>query len=795
MKVLHRVINFLTRGFPFSLRSACYRTAVTAVSLLCVDSVIANVVNDSDSISRITELNEVTVSPHKNRYSKKNNPAVELINNVRRSAKLSNPLNQSYYSFNKYSKFAVGIDRVGFAARPESRYSFLSEYVDTLLSSGDSLLKVAVKENVSKFISSRKPYAKKEIIYGRRNEGIDESFNNENIYATLEELLREVDIYDDEIPLLKNRFISPLSSLGPDVYKYFITDSTRVDNNKITKIAFYPQTLNAYGFSGIMNVAEHDSVLFVKDIILRVPSTVNLNYVDNLTIKQSFELDSIGSRRKKEDLMSASLSLVDGGVQFITERSTGYSGFSYNKEDDFSAFYSRLGNKFYLEDIDKRNDDFWNEQRMFPLSNAEQRLSSLITRLRRIPTFRWGERIFKIIVEGYVPTPKNSKVDIGPVTTLLSYNSLEGMRFRLGGVTTTALSSHWFANGYIAYGLRDKKLKYKLGVEYSFNRKRITSTEFPINSISLFHQYDVHPIGGNADVSNQDYFFLSFRRKKSDLATYRRVTSLTYTYEFLNNLSLSTSLQLERQESSPFVHFINGRGISFNHYNQSSLKLTVRYAPGETYLFTRAGRIPVNHEAPIIELSQEIGPKNWFGSCYYLNKTEVSLFKQIRFPLFGYADIYLKGGILWSKVQFPALLWPSVNLSYTVSPESYSLMNMMEFANDKYASINITYFMKGYLINLIPYIRKTHIRELITFKALWGWLSKRNNPDLNSDLFQFPLNNETYTMKGAKPYMEIGVGLDNIFSVLRLDYIWRLSYLNHPGINKSGLRVSLHFSF
>ena len=795
MKVLHRVINFLTRVFPFSLRSACYRTAVTAVSLLCVDSVIANVVNDSDSISRITELNEVTVSPHKNRYSKKNNPAVELINNVRRSAKLSNPLNQSYYSFNKYSKFAVGIDRVGFAARPESRYSFLSEYVDTLLSSGDSLLKVAVKENVSKFISSRKPYAKKEIIYGRRNEGIDESFNNENIYATLEELLREVDIYDDEIPLLKNRFISPLSSLGPDVYKYFITDSTRVDNNKITKIVFYPQTLNAYGFSGIMNVAEHDSVLFVKDIILRVPSTVNLNYVDNLTVKQSFELDSIGCRRKKEDLMSASLSLVDGGVQFITERSTGYSGFSYSREDDFSAFYSRLGNKFYLEDIDKRNDDFWNEQRMFPLSNAEQRLSSLITRLRRIPTFRWGERIFKIIVEDYVPTSKNSKVDIGPVTTLLSYNSLEGMRFRLGGVTTAALSSHWFANGYIAYGLRDKKLKYKLGVEYSFNRKRITSTEFPINSISLFHQYDVHPIGGNADVSNQDYFFLSFRRKKSDLATYRRVTSLTYTYEFLNNLSLSTSLQLERQESSPFVHFINGRGNSFNHYNQSSLKLTVRYAPGETYLFTRTGRIPVNHEAPIIELSQEIGPKNWFGSCYYLNKTEVSLFKQIRFPLFGYADIYLKGGILWSKVQFPALLWPSVNLSYTVSPESYSLMNMMEFANDKYASINITYFMKGYLINLIPYIRKTHLRELITFKALWGGLSKRNNPDLNSDLFQFPLNNETYTMKGAKPYMEIGVGLDNIFSVLRLDYIWRLSYLNHPGINKSGLRVSLHFSF
>ena len=47
----------------------------------------------------------------------------------------------------------------------------------------------------------------------------------------------------------------------------------------------------------------------------------------------------------------------------------------------------------------------------------------------------------------------------------------------------------------------------------------------------------------------------------------------------------------------------------------------------------------------------------------------------------------------------------------------------------------------------------------------------------------------------ATPYMEAGVGIDNIASILRIDYIWRLTYLDRPYIDRSGLRISLHFSF
>ena len=45
------------------------------------------------------------------------------------------------------------------------------------------------------------------------------------------------------------------------------------------------------------------------------------------------------------------------------------------------------------------------------------------------------------------------------------------------------------------------------------------------------------------------------------------------------------------------------------------------------------------------------------------------------------------------------------------------------------------------------------------------------------------------------PYMELSAGLDNIFTILRVDWVWRLSYLKCRDRDKYGLRISLHFSF
>ena len=187
--------------------------------------------------------------------------------------------------------------------------------------------------------------------------------------------------------------------------------------------------------------------------------------------------------------------------------------------------------------------------------------------------------------------------------------------------------------------------------------------------------------------------------------------------------------------------------------------------------------------------------KGVLGGDYTYHYTEAGFQKRFWFSAFGYTDVILKAGKVWNKVPFPLLIIPNANLSYTIQPESYSLMNAMEFMNDEYASCDVTYYMNGNLINRIPLIKKLKWREVFTFRGLWGHLTDKNNPLVASNkegLYMFP---EGTFMMGKTPYMEAGVGIENIFKFLRIDYVWRLNYRSNPDIQKSGIRMTMKLSF
>ena len=240
--------------------------------------------------------------------------------------------------------------------------------------------------------------------------------------------------------------------------------------------------------------------------------------------------------------------------------------------------------------------------------------------------------------------------------------------------------------------------------------------------------------------------------------------------------------------------FVDGYGNWYRDYSQTGATLTLRYAPGEKFYDSRHTRIPINLDAPIILLTHTTSPKGLFGGRTTINKTELSVQKRFWFSAFGYSDIILKGGKVWSQVNYPDLLLPNANLSYTIQPESYSLMNAMEFVNDQYLSWDVTYYPNGALFNRLPLIKYLKLREVIGFRGLYGSLSDRNNPALHNNLFRMPGNALCMEMQ-KRPYMEMNVGIDNIFTILRIDYVWRLTYRNTPGVDRNGIRIAMHFSF
>ena len=117
----------------------------------------------------------------------------------------------------------------------------------------------------------------------------------------------------------------------------------------------------------------------------------------------------------------------------------------------------------------------------------------------------------------------------------------------------------------------------------------------------------------------------------------------------------------------------------------------------------------------------------------------------------------------------------------------------MEFINDQYLSWDLTYFVNGALFNRIPLLKYLKWREVLSFRGLYGSLSNKNNPYINpKGLYEFPQGS---MIMDNMPYMEAGVGIENIFKILRVDYVWRLTYRDLPDIDRSGVRIALHFTF
>ncbi|MOA28678.1 hypothetical protein D3C78_1496380 [compost metagenome] len=164
----------------------------------------------------------------------------------------------------------------------------------------------------------------------------------------------------------------------------------------------------------------------------------------------------------------------------------------------------------------------------------------------------------------------------------------------------------------------------------------------------------------------------------------------------------------------------------------------------------------------------------------------------------GYTDVTVEGGYNVGKIPFPLLSIHRANQTYAYQLQSYNLMNFLEFVSDHYASINIDQNFNGFFFNKIPLLQHLKLREVMSFKALYGGLRNENNPDKNLDAMQFVRNDDgqpiTYALDRG-PYMEGSVGVGNIFKVLRVDAVKRFSYLENPNVSSWGIRARVKFDF
>ncbi len=754
--------------------------------------------NSTTIINLIPEginLKEVTVRKNKEYYTKKNNPAVELIKRVRDIAHRYDPERNGDFCFQKYERITIGLDNIKLSdtLRQKNTYEFLKEFSDTIGTKSIPVLNVSLREKISSIQYSYDTKSYQEDILASRQEGIDAFLDQTSVQIYFNDIFREINLYNRDIAFLGNRFVGPLSPIGPDFYKYYLTDTLGSGESQIIELSFVPRTSTTLGFTGKFFIATGDSTFLIKEARLGIGKKANVNFVDHLDIIQKFHLDTSGNRIKVCDNLDVQLSLIQGTQGLYMKRHSSFSDYYFGTVPDFHDKTKQL--KYSKLNDAPRDTSLWNSARPYELTSGEQKITDMLKTARRNHVFYWGEQIVKCLVNGYIPTSSvNSKFDFGPVNTLISGNSIEGVRLRVGGMTTAALSPHLFGRGYIAYGTKDKKLKYYGEIEYSFHAKKLHSREFPIHSLRVSHLYDVDMLGQHYAFTNADNIFLSWKRMKNLLMTYHRENKLTYTLETQQHLAVNTTVKHECQYATKYLPFKTLNGNLFNSYSELTLEIGLRFSPGEKFYQTRSERISINLDAPVFELRHTFGPKQFLGNRFTINRTEGSIQKRFWFSAFGHLDAVVKGGHVWSRTPYPSLIIPNANLSYTIQPESFALMNPMEFISDSYASAFLTYWGDGIIFNYIPLIKELKLREVLCCRGFYGTLSQKNIPSIDNNLYEFP-SLALATPMHKTPYIEASVGIDNILKCIRIDYVWRVTYRNIPGTDSNGVRIAFHASF
>jgi hypothetical protein len=713
------------------------------------------------------------------------NPADALIDSIIKYKKSNEFKPHSPYKYKLYTKIQLDANNV--SERMLNRkimepFRFILDYVDTSTISGKSYLPMMITETISEVYEKNSPKLKKEVVLASRVAGLDSL----NITQFVSKLSQEVNIYSNFNELFEKHFISPIADFGHDFYKYYLIDSAFIGSKWCYHIMFKPKRKQELTYTGGFWV--NDTSYAITDIEMRIADDANLNFVNDLGIKQEYsELGDTTWIKSKEKLF------VDFNVVENTRKIVGvygyktniFSNFKFNVPHDSSVFRSPV-NVILQSNAFNKGDLYWNKIRPEELSETENGIYRMIDSVKKVPAFKKYRNISYMLVTGYIPW---GKIELGPYFKLFSYNAIEGARFRVGGRTTTTFSKKINLEAYVAYGTLDEIFKYGGKLLYLPKKN-------PRRSFLISYTYDLEQLGLSPTARATDNILSSFfSRGPIDKLTYVREYKMAYEYEWFHGLI--NTVNLTRRELFPlgdssFIIFPDSRydTVYTNSITTSEIGLDTRISFKETYIDGKFNRATIKSAYPIITISYRYGVPLSHNKDYTYHKLNIGVEQWFNIGIIGWSRFIVDAGKIWGTLPYPLLKIHDGNETWLFDQSSSNMMNYYEFLSDQYINFFYTHHFDGFLFNKIPGFRKLKWREVAYFRGVYGTLS-----DKNLSFSEFPDNLRPF---GKEPYLETGAGIENIFKVLRIYAIWRLTHLNDPGnqdVSKFGIFATIYFSF
>lgn len=740
-------------------------------------------------------LKSALVKNKKQRYRNKGNPAVELIREVIDHKSRNRMESYQYATYQKYEKLVVSVDKVNDKITKNKilkPYHFLVENSDTTKLEGRRLSPVYLEETYSDNYYRQSPEKTKSIITGKRNVDYGELIDMKGISMYLNRLYQDFNVYDNNISVFTNLFLSPIAESAPAFYMYFIEDTVMVDSQKLIRLSFRPRNPEDLLFRGTMWITL-DGNYAIQKLRLLVSKSINFNFVRGMNINQDFTRQADGRYLLTKSDVLGDFGVNKSGTGLYGEREVSYVNFTTNHPIPDSVF--KGPSTVETDSAEVQNDSFWVEHRVDTLTRFENKVYANVDSLKKMKSFRRLVDWSTFLLAGY---KQAGPVEIGPASTFYSFNPVEGFRLRLGGRTTTHFSNRYYTEAYAAYGFGDQRWKYFLSGTYSINNKSIYG--FPQEYVRVSYQKETQIPGQQLQFVQEDNFLLSFKRGNNDKWTYNNNFRVNYVREFRSHLSYYFGFNWWEQTpagSISYVKFNNGGVDTIRQMTTTEFSGELRWAPHEQFYIGKLYRVPIVNKYPIIDLRWTTGVSGLFRGQYNYQNIDLNFYKRFYESFLGYTDITTDFGYVIGKVPFPLADVHHANQTYAYQLQSYNLMNFLEFVSDHYATAYIDHYFNGFFFNKIPFLKKLKWREVVEAKVLFGGLRSENDPNKNPAQVKFPYTNgqiETYSLSKT-PYVEAGFAIANIFKLVRVDFIKRFTYLDHPDIAKWGIRVRTKFDF
>ncbi len=743
-------------------------------------------------LSEGTTLKEVVV--YSGKQKKKGNPAIAILRKIWAKKRQNGVYLYPQYEYDKYEKIEFDLNNIDEKFKNRKLWrgmEFIFDKVDTSSVTGKPYLPIFINEAVYKTYGKNKPSKKlREELIANKNSGFD---SNQELIEFIKQLYVDYNIYDNYLKFFDKSFTSPLSRTGVSVYNYVLTDSAFIDNKWCYNILFYPRRKSELTFKGDFWV--NDSTFAVKQIEMDATKSANINWVKEIHIEQEFNVlnDSVFLLKRDHMMSDFAFRKKDKSKGVYGRRTTLFDNYEFDKPHNDKFYAARVD--AYKEEIYNRPDEFWKQNRLEKLNDDEEGVYKMLDTLKTVRKFKQLYNIGTILASGYWEVFKG--FDFGPIFSTFGNNDVEGTRVRIGGRTYFGQNDPWRIQGFMAYGFDDDRVKYGIAGKWMVDKKnRII--------LSAGNRRDIEQTGVSLttanDVLNRSFASAAFfTRGENFRLTDLNLTKVGIDIEPWRNLNFSfggTYKTLRSAAPDLFdLSYLDQDGRLQSEVHQTEFDASITYTPGrKTAGFGVERAVSNSGRYPTVYLSYTKGLKDALNSDFNYDKLQFYYRHRILMGGFGKLRYTIEAGKTFGTVPLVLLDIVPGNQTPFLADRTYELLDFYEFVTDEYAALHLEHNFNGRIFSRLPLLRKLNLREIVSFRTVVGNLSDEN---LQTSNF-FSISDENGNLPAGaptKPYYEYGFGVDNIFKLLRVDFIFRGNYLELPGAERFLVKAGFGFYF